>query len=125
MSRRYPIAVNAATMLSEFVSGLDRRTLNALVHAVRRDQARIMFIARRTQAAQDATICLGILTLYRAGQAIEGMERIRQALAPLLDEPEQAVLDDLVRANLAALLDLQARAQQEICAWFYGKGERA
>jgi len=127
MSRHYPLAVNAATALalSELAAGLDHQTLHALTNALRRDQVKLVLIAQRTQVAQEASTCLSILNLYRACRAIEGIERVRQALAPLLDEPERAVFDEVVRANLAALLDRQEFTSQAVLTWFYQKGESA
>jgi hypothetical protein len=122
MSRSYPLAVNAATALSDVVSGLDRNTRQTLVDAVKRDQARLARIAQRTQQAQALSSFLCVLCLYRAWQTIEVTDQLRQTLVPQLDEAALSIFDELVHAYLAALLERQAVTNHAVVAWCYQKG---
>jgi hypothetical protein len=127
MSRRYPLAVTAATALAlpAFAEGLDRNPLTVLMQAVQHDQAQLVLVAQPMQWAQDAITYLSLLRLYRACRAIETIAWLRQALTPLLDDAGLAVFDEHVWAQLSACLDRQALVNQEVVTWFYQKGELA
>jgi hypothetical protein len=119
MSRCYPLALNAVTALSDVVSGLEGATRQALVDALKRDQAKLALIAQWAQQAQVLRMFLSLLCLCQACRTMEATERLRHTLVPLLDKAALAFFDEVVQAHLSTLLDQQAWATQAVVAWFY------